>query len=397
MKKQNSILLFQLFIVLFSAFLVAMINYWNSNMIHVETSNEQNLTLKISSIFLVVFCSLCWLLFYKKKKGINIHSICQCWCIIMPVVIVQSLSMSGIGSLFSTILWPLLFEMGFLFSKQISNSVKSFRRLFLLIGIWGIFLLFSHKAVHNTQSNTIYFSLLTLPWWLVLKGGKYQSFVLVVFTILAIFSLKRSSMLAIVLCWTIYVILKFKLKKSKLIGVVSIMAVLIVGTIIFTVADDKLGGQLTERVNREETAEGRNRLGIYILTMEMILSSSSQELLLGHGHFAVKKNSIFNVSAHNDFLEVIYDYGLIILVLYLCLWIYVFRKCISLYKQKSELLFPYAVSLCIFLVLSNVSHLILYTSYFNFLVLFWGCVEGYCEKKNKLKMILNENRIIDIS
>lgn len=42
---------------------------------------------------------------------------------------------------------------------------------------------------------------------------------------------------------------------------------------------------------------------------------------------------------------------------------------------------PYSVSFAIFLSLSMVSHLILYTSYFNFLVMFWAAVEAVLPRK----------------
>ena len=111
----------------------------------------------------------------------------------------------------------------------------------------------------------------------------------------------------------------------------------------------------------------------------MIQSSSPTRLVIGHGHFGVRQDSWLEISAHNDFLEVIYDYGLVIFIFYLCLWGYVIRRAYYLYKTKSEMFLPYAASFSIFLVMSMVSHLILYTTYFNYLVMFWGMTEAMIE------------------
>jgi hypothetical protein len=52
---------------------------------------------------------------------------------------------------------------------------------------------------------------------------------------------------------------------------------------------------------------------------------------------------------------------------------------------------PYALSICIFAVMAMVSQLVLYVSYFLYLVMFWGIVQaakeevGNKEVNNKLK------------
>ena len=94
----------------------------------------------------------------------------------------------------------------------------------------------------------------------------------------------------------------------------------------------------------------------------------------------VRRDSPLELSAHNDFLEVLYDYGLIIFILYLALWYYVIKRLVYHIRINSIYSLPYFCSFAIFLLLSMVSHLILYASYFNYLVMFWGCMEGLKDK-----------------
>ena len=318
------------------------------------------------------------------------HIICLLWCVIMPFIIWYS--HGNLGVMLQTILWPLLFEASYLLIKKNRVNLNYFRKFFYIVAIYGGFIFLQSRIdmfTHDLyQSNTIYFIFLTLPWLLLVKRKSTRLFFLILFTALAVWSLKRSVLLSVLIIWASYVLSLLR-DKRRIFLKISFVLVLIVGGIYgYSYGDELLKGELTERVNREETDEGRNRLAIWTFTWSMIENSSADALVLGHGHFGVRRDSLLEISAHNDFLEVIYDYGLVILVLYIGLWVYVFKRCIKLYRDNSELFLPYAVSLSIFLVMSMVSHLILYTSYFNYLVLFWGSLEGGYFSRSKLKKAL---------
>jgi hypothetical protein len=152
-----------------------------------------------------------------------------------------------------------------------------------------------------------------------------------------------------------------------------------------------MGGNLSERFSQEELGEGSNRLTIYEETINMILRSDHLSLLLGHGHSRVSKDSIMNISAHNDFLECIYDYGLVVFILYILLCIYVIKKCVYLFRKRSSLFIPYAASIALFFFQSMFEHLLLYASWFNYLILFWGAAEALVPTTRTLKLRLKRN------
>ena len=116
------------------------------------------------------------------------------------------------------------------------------------------------------------------------------------------------------------------------------------------------------------------REAIYLVTIEMIKHSSPAHILLGNGHNGVRRDSPLGISAHNEFLEIIYDYGIIILMVYLGLWVYVLRQWYFHYRNNTIFFLPYTMSVCIFAVMAMVSQLVLYCSYFLYLVIFWGIV-----------------------
>ncbi len=363
---------FVFFVIILFFFVYTCFGYWNMYMTQDTFSNVQLRNLRISTMTLALFSLFLWLFSgYIKIKGI--HLACILWCALMPFVILYN---NGTRyDYFDTILWPLLFEVSFLFSRNNQNCINTFRKCFFVIAAYGLLLFFRASIDTDIQTNTIYFSLLTLPWLMSNSKKNLQIVFLILFSLFAVISLKRSSLLVVLLCWGGYVLTLLRRRRTRIFALVIIILIALFGSSFYNQVDSVFGGRLRERVEREETEEN-GRLGIYIITIEMIRQSSRDHFLLGHGHNGVYKDSPIKISAHNDFLEVIYDYGILIFVLYLCLWVYVFKRCFQLYKMKSSFFFPYFVSLSIFFVMSMVSHLILYTSYFNFLVLFWGAMEG---------------------
>ena len=386
MRKTSQELLFSIFAVLLFFFIFAFTNVWNNSMNDIENETADQRWLIYSTYLLSAYSIYIWLsIGTSNLKGF--HLLCLLWCFIMPFVIL--LNHGKFVEMFQTILWALLFEASYLLIKKNRDNLNKFRTFFFLVAIYGGFFFFQSRIdmfMHDlTQSNTIYFVFLTLPWLLLVKRKTTRLFFLILFTALAIWSLKRSMLLSVLLIWASYVLSLLR-DRRRIFLKLSVVVVLIVGGIFgYSYGDELLDGELSERVNREETDEGRNRLAIWTVTWSMIENSSKDALVLGHGHFGVRRDSLLEISAHNDFLEVIYDYGLVIFVLYIGLWVYVVKRCIKLYRDNSELFLPYAVSLSIFLVMSMVSHLILYTSYFNYLVLFWGSLEGGYFSKSELK------------
>lgn len=385
MKRTSPKTLFNIFAVLLLFFIIAFTNVWNNSMNQMENDITNQRWLIYSTYLLSAYSAYLWLSTGTSKlKGI--HVLCLFWCVIMSFVILYS--HGNFLVTLQTILWPLLFEASYLLIKKNRDNLNKFRKIFILVAIYGGFFFLQNRIdmfMHDiSQSNTIYFVFLTLPWLLLVKGKTTRLFFLILFTALAVWSLKRSMLLSVLLIWASYVLSLLRDRRRVFLKL-SVVVVLIVGGIFgYSYGDELLAGELSERVNQEETDEGRNRLAIWAVTWAMIENSSADALVFGHGHYGVYVDSILEISAHNDFLEVIYDYGLVIFVLYIGLWVHVVKRCIKLYHNDSELFLPYAVSLSIFLVMSMVSHLILYTSYFNYLVLFWGSMEGY--GLNKLKL-----------
>ena len=381
MKGVGKICLF-IFLFLLFVFLMASINYWNGNMTGEEPDSMSAKLLSYTSLALVAYCILLYIPIIGKGKH-WIHKICIIWCCLMPFIMIHSHN-NHPSEYALTIIWSLLFEVSYRICISNSNRLLKFRKLFVIVFAWGVLLLIQSRIImthlDHDQTNTIYFSLLALPWVMLPDNRRFRIFVMAIFSILVLFSMKRSAMLIMALVWGSYFYFYLKQKRNKLVGLFLVIILLIAGYIVVSRVNEKMGGRIEERMT-EETGEDTGRLAIWAIVITMIQDSSLSEYMFGHGHCAVKRDMPFELSAHNDILEVIYDYGLLILVLYLLLWYYIIMRCRGLYRIKSPLFIPYLVSVTIFVIMSMVSHLILYTSYFNYLVVFWGCVEGLLQKE----------------
>ena len=137
-------------------------------------------------------------------------------------------------------------------------------------------------------------------------------------------------------------------------------------------------GAAVERVENLEEDEGSGRLERYKDVLRLLRDEDNRgKIVLGHGYRTVEDSLGESSSAHNDFLEVLYDYGIIGLLLFVLFHLALIKRVLYLRKIESEFMEGYAVSYAIFFIMSMVSHLIIYPTYFIFLTSYWGAIEGY--------------------
>lgn len=294
----------------------------------------------------------------------------------MPFILLYN--KGSLGDYINTLLWPLLFEANYLFVINKKSRIKTLSLIVFFVWLFGLYYFLFEGFSAERQTNTIFYAFIPLPFFLLFKSKNMQIVILLLFTFLVLLSMKRSAMLAMALIWLMcFFVLYFKGDKKKKGGIcLVIILASVLSFCIFQSVDKSAGGELSERINTEET-ENTGRPLIWATTWVMIQDCSPRQLILGNGHYGVKRDSFLELSAHNEYLETLYDYGIIIFVIYLYFITLLIKRCISFYKSNSVFLIPYITSLCIFFSITMVGHLLLYTSYFNLLILFWSSLEAY--------------------
>tara|TARA_R110001583_G_scaffold56717_1_gene170919 strand:+ start:7948 stop:9072 length:1125 start_codon:yes stop_codon:yes gene_type:complete len=295
--------------------------------------------------------------------------------------------MNIINLIINNVYWLATFVVLYLFISKNPHLVKFTINCFSLTLLFILFYYFT-IAFHINYSefisfkglNDAYYVLPFLPFILLLKNNTLKYLGIIIIVISLIISYKRAGIIALLFSLMFYLILYFKyqqkVKKSGLKKTAFIFITII--TIIFLAdySTTETGEVISMRFNSMGEDGGSGRVFIWSEVIKLQERNSFNGWILGNGYNSVKQTYI-NDSAHNDFLEVLYDYGLIGLFLYLILIYKLYEIYLKLKKLDWVFSIAFGSSLIIFMVLSIFSHLIIYPSYFIYIASFWGIGIGY--------------------
>ena len=309
--------------------------------------------------------------------------------LLQTFITIDNLGRSLVNSYYVTI-WPV----SYLFFYTISSSAcvlkEDVHKQFFILSIVTLLLYymtayasFSTTGINGSIGNS-YYMLCFLPWVLIMpsKSRKYTLLALFVLTILV--SSKRTSILAIVAITGVYFFMATK-KYNLFVRLLIVGMVAVIMYYAFVYIDQSfLGGHITERFQYfDKGADTRENIWETVLLMYYNSPLSSQ--LLGHGYNAVITTNPLELSAHNDYIETLYDHGAIMLALQVVI---ILRLVILSYKlwRSNNIYFPsHLSSIVLYIIMSYLSHLILYPYYFCFLSAYWGFIEGQYVLINKEK------------
>lgn len=352
--------------------------------------------LYIGSLLGVEFFSVLYIIINIKKITVRkFLFFVLLWIVFMTFT--QCFSGRFITNIGQVLYWPICFLVFYLFVRSDSKNFDRITHWYIFYFIIG-FIVFVIVSITKTSlnldnslasTNNIFYPLLVLPWVLVQKRISVRNVLILLLLFAVTLSAKRSAMLVVFLILLPYLYYAF-LKNPKISAKTRFFApliLLIICSFIFIKINNAFDGYIWKRFESIEEDKGSGRLDIYANVYDMQMNSSIEEWIVGHGHQGVLRN--YNgpwgeFSAHNDFQEVLYDYGIIVFILYLCLYFILFRKLYLLYRQKSEYFISYFGGIIIFLNMSAMSHLILYPTYFIFLTSFWGAMEGVTDNQRKV-------------
>lgn len=193
-----------------------------------------------------------------------------------------------------------------------------------------------------------YFSLILLPLVLLHPSRMVRIIAWIIASIVIVSSIKRGGIVTLVIGALVYILCKQYISERRnlavLLGIIGlgVLAISLYYMVTFFESD------IIERFMSIQDDQGSGRLEIWQTVIEDLRKSDTVAYLVGHGYRSVDISIGNNsVPAHNDFLEVFYDFGLIGLVLYLIAWYHLIMDAIRLLRQKS----PYAPTFCMMVVI----------------------------------------------
>ncbi|MBO7636911.1 MAG: O-antigen ligase family protein [Paludibacteraceae bacterium] len=210
--------------------------------------------------------------------------------------------------------------------------------------------------LHNIYAYVI---LLLLPIVLCSSDKKVRIVGIIITSLVIVTSFKRGGLIAFLLGFIIYLQIIFKLKQNN--GVwnwIGFLLIVVLFLFVLFKFDSLVGNVMGSRFVEQEGDYSSGRIEIYQKTIQMVANSSPMGILFGHGYNAVARDSINQMAAHNDFLEIFYDYGLFGFLVFLIMIVQMIKRAFVLVKRSSPYAASYSYAVCTFIVLSSVSTII---------------------------------------
>ena len=260
-------------------------------------------------------------------------------------------------------------------SQMLQNKLCQLSTIFFFIymiryAVW----FFSPTRYWSSGSvNSVYYGLMLLPFIHIVKRKWVRLVMLLLAGVIAIVSGKRAAL--IVVCVVAFLPVMFRVSdgSTKRLSSVFIGLLTVIGLYFaISMLSEYIDITIFDRFASMEEDGGSGRLTTYENVWKAFIESDILSMLFGHGYNGVVRNGVSGSSAHNDFLEVLYNYGACGFVLYAGFIFSLVTKAKKLYCNN-DVLFPAVVAaLGTFLVMSCVSHLIIYPTYIIFLLLIFA-------------------------
>lgn len=355
-----------------------------------QKENMFNLLESSSSIFatysplLLVVLSISYVLKYRFTRCFHksFKRLYQFQFVVLAITLFYSIFLPlSYLLLYFVIFIPVLsafFTRAFLIKNDDDNFIILFFISFIfLFGFYMenhyIELLSDKENVTNASYTILYF----LPL-LLCSNSKLIKITSISLTVVAVLlSLKRGSISALSIGLLVYsYLLFFKISTNR--SLILKLLLITLGCLIFyeclVYFNNLSDNSILDRFSAIEEDKGSGRLDVFEHTFDMIRNSNFLQILFGHGWNMVVYDSTLGLSAHNDHLEIIYDFGLFAYLLYIIMYIRLVKLNILLIKIKSQLAAPLAMSLILFLFGSLISHIAIYPYYMTIFTITWSYI-----------------------
>lgn len=285
--------------------------------------------------------------------------------------------------------WPLIYFLFYTITlndksgKLISIFINRYVPCIFIIHV-AIFILLRQVSMVATLSsgkeilvsdNSIFYILLLIPL-VTLLSNKIKYLFLFVSIIATVYSFKRSAVVYVGLISLVTLYFDFYSKrKISIIHIVSSVLLLLLSVEVVTYVDSSFDGHLLSRFESISEDKGSGRLDIWANTLTDFSNKHFSNKVLGSGYNAVLCDGN-EFSAHNDLIEMLYDFGYVGLFLYLIFIIKFVIIAIKVKQLNKKYYHASIISLIIFFVMSTVSHLWLYPSFFAYIMILLAFVNA---------------------
>jgi len=358
-----------LFIAIAICFLFISIDSLNRGFQKILEDNiETGYTRFLYLALVFIFASTLFKKIHRKTKSIDVVLFLFSLYFLLRYSTDISISIRNLFFSLFTVLWVISFKLGQGFaywdSHKLNRALSYFGVLVIIPLTIQTFILYIQSDILSFKQggNDAVFAIIAyLPFAFALKEKKLFKIILIsLFLIIALLSLKRSIILASFLSTLFYVILT--LDKKKIIKYIfNFYTIIIIGVVIYVYKflEELVIESVIGRFENIKEDRGSGREDIYNTLLDTFWNSNTIQVWLGHGYKATLRFE--GVLAHNDFLNILFDFGIIGFSLYIILILLLIKKVINRYRYSTYYKNEYATfiaTLINFFILSTVNNMI---------------------------------------
>lgn len=263
------------------------------------------------------------------------------------------------------------------------------RTVFFLMGFFSVAIVYYFVTMSLSRGklpvlNVVYYLEALLPWAALFLEPKQRDRMFLVSAVFVFLSMKRGAIIALVVMYVADVLCRnsktlrpFSLKKWK-----NFLIAAFAFFVVFLVFDQLSGGFLSTRFSSDELATGGGRTDLYAQAIDAIRDRDWLSLLVGSG--PASSAELLGTGTHNEWLEMLFSYGVIGLILYTALVFGTLRVAWKSLRSDTAMGSACMMMIALYGTLSLVS-----TGYGGytglFLFGFWGCYEGFRRRNDEVK------------
>ena len=290
----------------------------------------------VELLFLFLCCVIIPFIINKHQSSLSKLLLSFAICCIPSLFASDQYSLSFYN--LTTLFVPFLsYQVGSAISQQ-EGINKSRKYIIFIVAIVIVLVIAANQYIVNPMTLVVgrdfAFALVVLSSFLFLIKNQVLKIVLQILTLLVIFiSIKRSLILGMVLALILYYFISIYWNKKYKLGTKMWLTLLIVilgfGAFAYIGTVQDINDSIEERFMNMSEDGGSGRDYIYEVIIDKIDASPTSQLLFGHGYNAVA-TKIFEHPAHNDVLEIMYDHGLIAVLIWIAFVIIIGYKAVRL-------------------------------------------------------------------
>jgi len=348
----------------------------------------------VLQILLLALSALFSLVFIKTKKvalivsGLLLSSI----MFFSSLLNFENARLEFLALIAKCFLWFFVFLLGYVSTKAF-NCENIIPQIAAVACIVFIYIISSNRNLNlqainaNTVVTAVYYLLCCAPFILCMKQKKIRNIMLIIILLFCFFSFKRSALLVTVGALLALFIVNRNISRNFKIytlGITIIFAGIVFLYIFLQGGNDTLLSALDIWTLRF-SGGNESRLNIWRNVIELIEDSPLFYILFGHGYNATMQDTISGLSAHNDFLEIFYNYGFFAFIAFIAFILALSKNSRLIAQTNNSLYNGYICALVIFLMASIPSHMLTYSTYFMLLSFYFGFAIGLADKKKTMQ------------